>query len=290
MAHGIKSHVHANTLASFIDAIGTEGFGERLTEYVRQTCAVDYCSAFQIGTRSLAAVSFSSPRDAAAIEHVWLYVYGQMWRRDTSLLQATARTRQTGQAAVRLRPADVTDRELRAHVYTDLVDRLLLCSTQGDATFGISLLRWDTSEPFENEELLDLEASASVVMAAIGRHAQALSLQRSPADALASLGEAEQCLAETTQLPAREREVCAQTLFGNSAPEIAVALRISPETVKCYRKRAYNRLGVSGERDLLITYLQKWNEWRADVVHRTMPRSAAQMPCLPADARTAALN
>lgn len=285
-----KASVHPNTLARFIDAIGTESFGEQLTEYVRQACAVDYCSAFQIGTRSLAAVSFSSPRDATAIEHVWLYVYGQLWRRDPSLLLATALTRQSGHAAVRLRPDDVIDYELRTTVYTDLVDRLLLCSTQDDATFGVSLLRWDSSAPFSNDEIEHLKSQASVIMAAIGRHAQSLTLQRSPADALSSLAEAELCLAECTELTAREREVCARTLFGASAPEISAALCISAETVKCYRKRAYGRLGVASERELLIAYLQKWNEWRAEVVYRTMPRSAAQMPCLPADARAHAMR
>ena len=46
-------------------------------------------------------------------------------------------------------------------------------------------------------------------------------------------------------LTEREGSVCALTMLGKSSGEIATALGIRPSTVITYRRRAYERLGVS---------------------------------------------
>lgn len=46
-------------------------------------------------------------------------------------------------------------------------------------------------------------------------------------------------------LTERERNVCALTMIGKSSGEIAVILGIKPGTVLTYRRRAYDRLGIS---------------------------------------------
>lgn len=52
-------------------------------------------------------------------------------------------------------------------------------------------------------------------------------------------------------LTAREREVCARTLAGRTAREIATELGIGAGTVLTYRQRAYLKLGLSRASDLL---------------------------------------
>lgn len=255
-------HLSADPLAAVIASIGDDDFGVALTRYIRDTCGVDYCSAFRIGAQSLAAVSLSNPQDAMAAEHVRRYVHGQFWRRDEALLDARATVQRTGHAAIRMTPDEVGDRELRSTVYTSLVDRLLLCSHQPEGTFGVSLLRWEASPRFAAGEIDRLVASASVVMAMVGRHAHMRALPRSPLDALRSVADAEHCLAAMTTMPPREREVCARGVCGQSAQAIATELAIGAETVKSYRKRAGLRLGVATERDLLLAYLDLWSRWR----------------------------
>jgi DNA-binding CsgD family transcriptional regulator len=53
------------------------------------------------------------------------------------------------------------------------------------------------------------------------------------------------------QLTARERTVCALTMIGKSSGEIASALGVSAGTVLTYRRRAYERLGVSNAASLV---------------------------------------
>lgn len=56
-------------------------------------------------------------------------------------------------------------------------------------------------------------------------------------------------------LTERERSVCALTMIGKSSGEIATALGIRPGTVITYRRRAYERLGVSSAASLVAEIL-----------------------------------
>ena len=56
------------------------------------------------------------------------------------------------------------------------------------------------------------------------------------------------------RLPRREAEVCARTMFGLRSPEIARDLSITAATVLTYRRRAYERLGISNAAQL-VRYL-----------------------------------
>jgi DNA-binding CsgD family transcriptional regulator len=56
-------------------------------------------------------------------------------------------------------------------------------------------------------------------------------------------------------LTERERHVCALTMIGKSSGEIAAALGIKPATVITYRRRAYERLGVSSAASLVAEIL-----------------------------------
>jgi DNA-binding CsgD family transcriptional regulator len=56
-------------------------------------------------------------------------------------------------------------------------------------------------------------------------------------------------------LTARERRVCALTMIGKSSGEIATTLGISAGTVLTYRRRAYERLGISSAASLVAQLL-----------------------------------
>jgi DNA-binding CsgD family transcriptional regulator len=56
-------------------------------------------------------------------------------------------------------------------------------------------------------------------------------------------------------LTERERSVCALTMIGKSSGEIATTLGIGPATVITYRRRAYERLGISSAACLVAEML-----------------------------------
>jgi DNA-binding CsgD family transcriptional regulator len=82
---------------------------------------------------------------------------------------------------------------------------------------------------------------------------------------LSSLQTIESCLADCTGLPLRERQVCARILYGLSSAGIGVDLALRESTVKTYRKRAYDRLRIGSERELITWYLRFWNRWTSPV-------------------------
>ena len=64
-------------------------------------------------------------------------------------------------------------------------------------------------------------------------------------------------------------------LYGLSTVGIALDLEIGEESVKTYRKRAYQRLRIGTERELLTWYLALWSTWRGRVFAPGVPSQAA---------------
>ena len=58
-------------------------------------------------------------------------------------------------------------------------------------------------------------------------------------------------------LPARELDVCVSIVNGVTSEGIALALNVSIDTVFTYRKRAYARLGISSQNELVKLVLNK---------------------------------
>ena len=99
-------------------------------------------------------------------------------------------------------------------------------------------------------------------MAVLGKHADIRQTRPNVAQALTALDEIESCIVATSALPRREAEVSSRILYGMSSVGIALDLSVSEETVKTYRKRAYQRLAIGSERELLTWYLARWSRWR----------------------------
>ena len=98
----------------------------------------------------------------------------------------------------------------------------------------------------------------------LAKHADVCQSRPNVAQALTTLPEIENCIVATSHLPRREAEVCARILYGLSSVGIALDLTVSEETVKTYRKRAYQRLSIGSERELLTWYLARWSRWSAE--------------------------
>ncbi|MGI4812724.1 MAG: helix-turn-helix transcriptional regulator [Janthinobacterium lividum] len=248
-------------MANAIAAIGTDGFGTTLETFVDRICPVDFCTCYRIGADSVDVVSLSDPARYESAARIDSYTHQQLWTSDPALRQIRHQLAASDLAHARLTKQDMPDGRLRDVVYTHLVDRLLVCHKGPTGIFAISALRWRGSSSFRSSEIAALLSSSPVITALIDRHFASSAAHWSPSDAFASVAIAEQCLAAMTSMPPREREVCARLVFGHSVPEIAQELRISSETVKSYVKRAYQRLAITSQRELMLAYLRYWQAW-----------------------------
>lgn len=91
----------------------------------------------------------------------------------------------------------------------------------------------------------------------LARHHALLNENRVLHTALTSLALIENCLSLLPgSIPPREAQVISRILYGISVEGIALDLGIAENTVIGYRRRFYDRLGISCFRELLVWYLK----------------------------------
>ncbi|NDZ18149.1 hypothetical protein C7T35_35875 [Variovorax sp. WS11] len=253
------------SLARLVDSMGNDRFGPALAAYLHALCGADHFAAFHLGRdelREVAACCVEPERTAR--DRVDSYVKQGLWRHDPAMTEAQ---RCVESATATLIHVDFRDHgydDLRPRVYPHVRDRILLCGRSGNGAIGLSVLRGDPHSPFAQEAIEKLSQTAELLVAMLAKHADVCQSRPNVAQALTALADIEHCIVATSPLPRREAEVCARILYGLSSVGIALDLSVSEETVKTYRKRAYQRLAIGSERELLTWYLARWNHWSAE--------------------------
>lgn len=129
-----------------------------------------------------------------------------------------------------------------------IVDKFAAAIWVDRACFYVNFYRIRSQGRFGVEEAARLKQVAPAVSAAVARHFQEESpLERDPADKLKALIATAKPF---THLTGREREVCQRILSGLSSEAISAELDISLHSTLTYRKRAYQKLGISCQNEL----------------------------------------
>lgn len=254
-----------SSLAHLVDCIGQDRFGPALASYLHSLCGADHFAAFRMGRDELREVAACCVQpEHTARDQVERYVKQGLWKTDPAMTEAQRCVMGPSPTLIHIDFSDHGYDALRPRVYPHVRDRLLLCGRSVNGAFGLSVLRSDPHSPFATEAMEKLGQAAELLMAMLGKHADVCQSRPNVAQALTALPEIESCIGATSDLPRREAEVCARILYGLSSVGIALDLTVSEETVKTYRKRAYQRLSIGSERELLTWYLARWNGWSAE--------------------------
>lgn len=252
-------------LAPVVESLGTEHLGATLGAYLYSLCGADHFAAFRIDNGALSEVVASSRDPArAARRQITDYVERGWWRRDPVMTEAQRCVLKPAPSIIHVDFSAHDYAEMRAHVYPRVRDRLLLCGHRHDAAYGLSVLVSDAHAPFAADAIDQLGNAAELLVSLLAKHQQMARARPNVAQSLATLEEIEKCILAMSELPRRESEVCARVLYGMSTVGISLDLGISEETVKTYRKRAYQRLSIGCERELLTWYLALWSRWRGE--------------------------
>lgn len=249
-------------LATMVGNIGEDGFGPALARFLNELCGADHFAAFRLQQDELREVAACCVEPArTARDRVETYVQG-WWRHDPAMAEAQSCAQTLRPSIIHVDFSADGYAALRPSVFPNVRDRLLLCGRSTDAQFGLSIVRTDPNAPFAEEAIEQVAHSAELLMAVLTKHADIRRIRPNVAKALTALSEIEHCIDTTKALPRREAEVAARILYGMSSVGIALDLSVSEETVKTYRKRAYHRLAIGSERELLTWYLAHWSVWR----------------------------
>ena len=248
-------------MAHVIEAIGDGQFYQNVLGYLHEMIGAEHCAVLAFEHEKpikVGAVSWDGTNLAGQQIDLYLANY---WQFDPTIRAAHKICESQPMSLQRLDVDRLPPSGLRDLVYrkAGVSDRLLLYGTGGGCTFSLSILRSDRYCKFSEEEISRLAANAEILLAAVGKHTNLITRQGDLSFALSSLDVIAECMAGAPEnLPRREVEVCARILFGMTSFGIGVDLDIGEETVKTYRKRAYQRLDIATQRDLLMWYVRRW--------------------------------
>ncbi|MEK9285497.1 MULTISPECIES: LuxR C-terminal-related transcriptional regulator [unclassified Bradyrhizobium] len=132
-----------------------------------------------------------------------------------------------------------------------IVDKCATAIWVDDTCFYVNFYRIASQGRFSAAQLARLETISPAIGASVARHFQH-GTTATPDQALATLFAT---CAPLASLTPREREVCRRILLGFSSEAISQGLGISLHSTLTYRKRAYERLGISSQNELFSIVL-----------------------------------
>lgn len=129
-----------------------------------------------------------------------------------------------------------------------IVDKFATAIWVDNTCFYVNCYRINSQGRFSPDQLAQLSRIAPAVSATVARH-----FQQECAPTANPLDTVEILLATSEPfacLTGREREVCLRILSGFSSEAISADLNIGLQSTLTYRKRAYQKLGISSQSDL----------------------------------------
>ena len=131
-----------------------------------------------------------------------------------------------------------------------LGDKLSVIGSMNGAVYYLNLYRHERSGRFREEERGLITRIAPLLLAAIACHDDVAARNATPPEPSLDNEASSGGKGRLQLLSAREKDVCLLILSGMTEKAIARQLGVSPHTVRTYRRRAYDKLGVEDSRAL----------------------------------------
>jgi DNA-binding CsgD family transcriptional regulator len=248
-SRAVPSHPSAGDVTSAVLAIGRSDFPNVLIDTLRRQAEVGHCMVFAL-SRAGAAHCLLDAGNIPIGGDLGAAYAGQFHESDPN---RDALFEGEGAAPIML-PAfapRMYGARYRKIFFQDsgIVDKCATAIWTGDTCFYVNFYRIAAQGRFSAAQRERLEAIAPAIAASVARHFQ----KSAPDQSLAALFATRVPLAALTP---REQEVCRRILSGSSSEAISQALGISLHSTLTYRKRAYERLGISSQSELFAIVLR----------------------------------
>ncbi len=236
--------------AALADGVGRHDFAARLLRAFRPHLPASHCTVFALndaGRVNTIATAGTSAREEDAVITAMDYMRMGFDKQDSNMLWLARQRRQrrTRMWISHQTADEIADAEYRAVCYGahGLRERLSLLSMLPDGQrISTSLYRNFALAPFDDHDIAVLAGGAGFLLSVVQAHAR----QASGSDAR---GETQRLL--LSGLTHRERQTITCAMSGKTIKETALELGVSPTTVITYRTRAFTRLGIRTQRELM---------------------------------------
>lgn len=231
-----------------IGVVGTGAFEKDLLQVSEAATRCSHLTAFVSGPhvepRAVVAVNVGPLPLARLLADRYVKDY---WHLDPANSFAGSGGVPEGGAALRLRSSDIGSQQYRNDCYTGvkLQDRFSLVQAIHGKLYRINFYSPDGHRGFDDCAIRSVTGSADLLMALLARH-----------EAATAVSPAKDEFAQRLRLlypgmPTREAQICVGIARGLTSEGIAIENGIALNTVLTYRKRAYARLGISSQNELL---------------------------------------
>ncbi|MGY4285453.1 DNA-binding CsgD family transcriptional regulator [Bradyrhizobium sp. LM2.7] len=250
--HGMPANPAACDIAPAVLAIGRPDFPNVLIDTLRGQAGVGHCMVFAL-SRTGAAHCLLDAGNIPIGGDLGAAYAGQFHEADPN---RDALFEGEGAAPIVL-PAfapRMYGARYRKMFFIDsgIVDKCATAIWVDDTCFYVNFYRIAAQGRFTDAQRARLWAIAPAISASVARHFQQGSIATTD-QTLAALFATSAPLADLTP---REQEVCRRILSGFSSEAISRALGISLHSTLTYRKRAYQRLGISSQSELFAIVLR----------------------------------
>ena len=245
-------------LARLVETVGTPRFEPEFFQTIDQMIGCEHLTAFSVSNPDRPRLLFAANRGNTGIARNTAGIYLQKhWDSDpTNAILAEPRNLSQGVVAcvsvdemLRLRYRrqcySVADWEASG---SSLAHKVTLIKRRETDTIKVHFYRRRDAGPFCASAVQRIAESSDVLLAFLARHApldqhaSALTLRRR------FQAQLQDSFADITQ---REAQVCAAIAVGMNSEAIALTFGIRLNTVLTYRKRAYARLGICSQNELV---------------------------------------
>ena len=250
----------SGSIEKLIGSVGTVDFGQTLFDSLSTGVGIRYMAAYTMsvngGATSGARFVFgAAPEAPALLQRSTSQYVSQFAARDparTSALQAGLEHGTSHVVATSVPVRELADHDHRRMLENvSILERIALyVPTATDQWVGLHMMRDRSHGPVSDLEFQQLQHLAPVYAAFVKRHIASLDESAAPRDQDAQIRHGLRRLCPA--LSPRELEVCVLMLTSHSASEIGVAMQVGVASVHTYRKRAYQKLGVNGIRELFL--------------------------------------
>ncbi|MDM0115750.1 LuxR C-terminal-related transcriptional regulator [Variovorax sp. J22R133] len=247
--HPPPGHVASSVVSGVLEGVGTPHLAASYLAAMHRVLPVTFCTVFAVaGDGRIETVSAASSYGTTAERTAERYVAQRFDLADANMVWLAGRTppKRPQLWMAHQRGEDVVDPAYRAACYGDVGIRerasvLLLLPTGQRA--AVSFYRSLAQPEFGAGDFGSIEAHAELLAGATAAHGRSAAVaQESALPVLAS---------RLLALSLREREVIAQLLKGRTAKEAARELGIELTTVRTHQYRAFRRLGIRTQKELL---------------------------------------
>jgi len=244
--------------SQLIDSLGSESFSLRFFDLFLSQLLIDQCTAWELreGQAPKTLVS-ARPNNPELIKELCEIYSQSMYQKDRHLNQAN----QKKQKLVAQVSLQSMDNEHYRHLFfedADLQEKIFIINRLGNSRFYINLYRCKGRPLFTPSDLERCRHASSYACSLLQKHKQLSPELKQSSDKELDKLEAFFRL-HPSGLSPREACTCSLIIGGYSNEAIALKLGISINTARTFRRRAYEKLGLSTQAELFAAYLQGGN-------------------------------